>query len=234
VVDHDPDVGGQNMLVVAGEGWHRGVIGIVASKLADAYCKPVLVCSIEDGVVHGSGRSIPAFDLLEAVEQCADVFLKFGGHRQAVGVTFEAGRLGELRRRLAAVANERLSPEDLVPRLRIDSPLGLRDISSDVIEGLVQLGPYGPANPKPVFRASPVDLLEPPRRIKERHLALLVRQDGRAFRAVAWRSADRHDYLAANRVGLELAYSLDRNEYRGETMTELNVADMRLPAGTGV
>jgi single-stranded-DNA-specific exonuclease len=231
VVDRDPDVGGQNILVMAGEGWHRGVIGIVASKLVDLYCKPALVFSIDDGVAHGSGRSIPQFDLLEALESCADLFLKFGGHRQAAGATIEASRLGELRRRLAAFANERLSPQDLVPRLRIDSPLGLREISSAVIEGLVRLGPYGPANPKPIFRASPVDLLEPPRRLKERHLALLVRQDGRAFRAVAWRSADQHDYLSANRAGLELAYSLDRNEYRGETMTELNVADVRLPAG---
>jgi single-stranded-DNA-specific exonuclease len=179
VVDHDPDVGGQNMLVVAGDGWHRGVIGIVASKLAETYCKPALVFSIEDGIAHGSGRSIPAFDLLDALEHCADLFLKFGGHRQACGATIEAGKLGELRRRLSAWANERLSPEDLVPRLRIDSPLGLREISSEVIAGLTQLGPYGPSNPKPIFRASPVDLLEPPKRIKERHLALLVRQEGR-------------------------------------------------------
>lgn len=230
VVDHDPDVGGQNMLVVAGEGWHRGVIGIVASKLVETYCKPTLVFSIEDGIAHGSGRSIPAFDLLAAIEHCADVVLKFGGHRQAAGVTVEAARLGELRRRLAAFANERLNPEDLVPRLRIDSPLKLKEISSDVIAGLAQLGPFGPANPKPVFRAAPVDLLEPPKRLKDRHLALLVKQEGRAFRAIAWRAADQQDYLTTHRVGLELAYSLDRNEYRGETMTELSVADVRLPA----
>jgi single-stranded-DNA-specific exonuclease len=230
LVEHDPDVGGQNILVVASEGWHRGVVGIVASKLVETFCKPALVFAIEDGVAHGSGRSIPAFDLLGALEECGDLFIKFGGHRQAAGATIEAARLPELRRRLAVWANDRLDPQDLVPRLRIDSPLGLRDISSAVIEGLAQMGPFGPANPKPVFRAAPVDLLEPPRRLKERHLALLVKQDGRAFRAIAWRSADRHDYLAVNRVGLELAYSLDRNEYRGETMTELTVADVRLPA----
>ena len=234
VVEHDPDVGAQNILVVAGEGWHRGVIGIVASKLVETYCKPALVFAVEDGVAHGSGRSIPAFDLLGALESCGELFLKFGGHRQAAGATIEAARLGELRRRLAAIANDRLTPQDLVPRLRIDSPLGLREISSEVIEGLLRLGPFGPSNPKPVFRASPIELLEPPRRLKERHLSLLVKQDGRAFRAVAWRSADQHDYLAANRSGLELAYSLDRNEYRGETMTELNVADVRMPAGAGV
>jgi len=228
-IDGDPDVGAHNVLVVAGENWHRGVIGIVASKLVDLYRKPALVLSIENGVAHGSGRSIPAFDLLAGLEQCADVFIRFGGHRQAAGVTIEAARLGELRRRLTSWANERLSPEDLVPRLRIDAPLGLRDISGEVIEGLARLGPFGAANPKPVFRASPIDLVQPPRRLKDRHLALLIRQDGRAFRAIAWRAVEREEYLTANRFGLELAYSLDRGEFRGERTTELTVADVRVP-----
>jgi single-stranded-DNA-specific exonuclease len=229
-IDKDPETGAQNMLIVAGEDWHRGVIGIVASKLAEAYCKPTLVLSIQDGIAQGSGRSIRAFDLLGALESCADVFLRFGGHRQAAGVTLDASRVGELRRRLCAWANERLSPEDLMPRLRIDSPLGLREISGDVIEGLARLGPFGAANPKPIFRASPVDLMEAPRVLKERHLALLVRQQGRAFRAIAWRAAEKNDYLSANRLGLELAYSLDQNTFRGETTTELTVADVRVPA----
>ena len=89
----------------------------------------------------------------------------------------------------------------------------------------------GASNPKPVFRASPIELMEPPRRLKERHLALLVRQEGRAFRAIAWRSAEKEPYLAANRSGLELAYSLDQNDYRGERTTELTVADVRLAGG---
>ena len=228
-VEGDPDVGGHNLLVVAGEGWHRGVIGIVASKLAETYHKPALVLSIENGIAHGSGRSIPAFDLLEGLEACADVFIRFGGHRQAAGVTLEADRIGELRRRLTGWADERLAPADLVPRLRIDAPLGLREISGEVIVGLARLGPFGSANPKPVFRAAPIDLVQPPRRLKDRHLALLVRQSGRSFRAIAWRAAEREEYLNANRFGLELAYSLEQNEYRGERTTELTVADVRVP-----
>jgi single-stranded-DNA-specific exonuclease len=142
-------------------------------------------------------------------------------------VTLESERLGELRRRLSAWANDRLTPADLVPRLRIDSPLGLRDISQDVIAGLVQLGPYGPMNPKPVFRASGIDLVDVPRKLKDRHLALTVKQHGRAFRAIAWRAADREEYLTTHRFGLDLAYSLEESEYRGERFTELTVADVR-------
>lgn len=233
IVDGDPDVGGHNLLVVSGAGWHRGVIGIVASKLSESYHKPSLVLSIADGIAHGSGRSIPNFDLLAALETCKDVFLKFGGHKQAAGVTLEESRISEMRQRLTNWANGVLSPDDLVPRLRIDAPLGLRDISTDVLEGLTRLGPFGAGNPKPVFRAGPIDLVNPPRRMKERHLSLLVRQDGRAFRAVAWRAADREPYLLANPTGLELAYSLEQGEYRGEKTTELTVADVRMPVGAG-
>jgi single-stranded-DNA-specific exonuclease len=230
IVDGDPDVGGHNLLIVAGEGWHRGVLGIVASKLSEAYHKPSLVLSVDGGLAQGSGRSIPAFDLLAALESCHEVFLKFGGHRQAAGVTVEASRLPELRHRLTAWADDRLGPADLMPRLRIDAPLGLREISPAVLDGLVSLGPFGAGNPKPVFRASPIDLVSAPRRLKERHLALLVRQEGRAFRAVAWRAAEREPYLIANPRGLELAYSLEQGEYRGERTTELTVADVRLAA----
>ena len=217
------------MLIVAGPEWHRGVIGIVASKIVETYHKPTLVLSIEGDIAHGSGRSIPGFDLLASLESCADLMLRFGGHKQAVGLTVETARIGELRRRLATWANDVLSPQDLVPRLRIDAPLGLREISGSVIEALTRLGPFGAANPKPVFRASPVDVVDAPRRLKDRHLALMLRQDGRAFRAMAWRAAEREAFFTAHRHGLELAYSLDQSEYRGERVTELTIADLRLP-----
>jgi single-stranded-DNA-specific exonuclease len=230
LVDGDPDIGGHNLLLVAGDGWHRGVIGIAASKLVDAYHKPALVLSVADGIAHGSGRSISKFDLLEALDSVHDVFLKFGGHKQAAGVTLEAGRIPELRRRLTAWANARLEPSDLVPRLRIDAPLGLGEISGEVVENLQRLGPFGAANPKPVFRASPVDLVTPPRRLKERHLSLQFKQGTRSFRAIAWRAIDRESYLNAHRSGLELAYSLEQGEYQGERTMELTVADVRLPS----
>ena len=232
VIDGDPQIGAQNLLIVAGQDWHRGVVGIVASKLVELYHRPALVLSLENGIAQGSARSIPGFDLLAALEECADVFLRFGGHRLAAGVTLEAGRVDELRRRLTACANEKLGPDDLVPRLRIDAPLGLSEISGDVVRALGRLGPFGAANPKPVFRAAPVDLVTPPRTLKDRHLSLLFRQNGRSFRAIAWRATDRLEYLTSNRMGLELAYSLDESEFRGEKVTELTVADVRLPVET--
>lgn len=230
MVENDPAIGAHNLLVVAAEGWHRGVVGIVASKLVEQFHRPTIVIAFDGGVGHGSCRSIPAFDLLGALEANADVFVKFGGHRQAAGLTIEQARLAEVRTRLTAWANERLEPSDLLPRLRIDAPLGLREITGAVVDGIARLGPFGMGNPKPVFRAAPVDLVDAPRVLKERHLALRFRQEGRSFRGVAWRAADRESYLSANRFGLELAYSLDENEFRGERVTELTVSDVRIPA----
>jgi single-stranded-DNA-specific exonuclease len=140
----------------------------------------------------------------------------------------EASRVDELRRRLVAWAGERLSPADLIPRLTIHAPLGLREISPQILDGLLRLAPFGPANPKPVFRAGPVALMGEPRTVKERHLKLLFRQDGRTLPAIAWRAAERSEYLAANRGALEVAYSIDAGEYQGVPTTELTVADVRV------
>jgi single-stranded-DNA-specific exonuclease len=225
-IESDPAIGAHNVLVVAGDGWHRGVIGIVASKLVDAFYKPAVVLSVDGDVAHGSCRSIPAFDMLRALEGCADLLLRFGGHRQAAGLTIETARLPELRARLTAHANHVLEPDQLMPRLRIDGPLPLRAITADVVNGLAAMEPFGPANPRPVFHASPVELVDGPRVIKERHLSMTLRQQGRTFRAIAWRAAERAPFFTEARTALNLAFSLDQNQYQGETFVQLTVADV--------
>jgi single-stranded-DNA-specific exonuclease len=226
-IETDPAVGAHNVLVVGGDGWHRGVIGIVASKLVDAYHKPAIVLSVDGDVAHGSCRSIPDFDMLAALEQCADVFLKFGGHRQAAGLTMEAARVPEFRARINAYADEVLEPDQLRPRLRIDGALTLRSITHDLVRDLDAMGPFGMANPRPVFHASGVEIVDGPRTLKERHLKMTFSQEGRRFRAIAWRAAERADFLTRNRAGVNLAFSLEKNEFEGEIYLELNVADFK-------
>jgi len=227
IVTTDPEVGARSVLVVAGEGWHRGVIGIVASKLVDAFHRPAIVLSIEDGVAHGSCRSIAQFDMLGALERCAHLFIRFGGHRQAAGLTLDAARVKELRRAVNEVADETLGPEDLMPRLRIDGDLAFRGITGVVAAGVASLAPFGAGNPRPVFAARGVEIIDGPRKLKERHLKMALKQDGRIFRAVAWRAAERHDYLTEHRSALDVAFSLEQNEYNGNTYVELNIADFR-------
>jgi single-stranded-DNA-specific exonuclease len=227
IVTTDPDVGARSVLVVAAEGWHRGVIGIVASKLVDTFHRPAIVLSIEGDVAQGSCRSISGFDMLGALERCASLFIRFGGHKQAAGLSLEAARIRDFRLAINAVADETLGPDDLMPRLRIDEDLTFRSITGGVAAAVASLAPFGAGNPRPVFAARRVEIIDGPRVIKERHLKMALKQDGRIFRAVAWRAAERHEYLTAHKAAVDVAFSLDANDYNGESFIELTVADIR-------
>jgi len=227
IVQTDPDIGARSVLLVGGESWHRGVIGIVASKLVDGFHRPAIVLSVEGDMAYGSCRSIPRFDMLGALERCAHLLTRFGGHRQAAGLTLEASRIKELRLAINAVADETLGPEDLMPRLLIDGDLTFRGITGGVAAGVASLAPFGAGNPRPVFAARRVEIIDGPRKLKERHLKMALKQDGRIFRAVAWRAAERHDFLTEHKAALDVAFSLEQNQYNGETYVELTLADLK-------
>ena len=227
IVQTDPDVGARSILVVAGDGWHRGVIGIVASKLMDTFHRPAIVLSVEGDIAHGSCRSFSRFDMLGALERCAHLLTRFGGHKQAAGLTLDASRIKALRLAVNDVADETLGPDDLMPRLRIDGSLAFREITGGVAAGIMSLAPFGAGNPRPVFAARGVEIIDGPRKLKERHLKMSLKQEGRIFRAVAWRAAERHDYLTEHKAALDVAFSLEQNHYNGNTYVELTLADLR-------
>ena len=227
VVESDPEVGARSVLVVAGDGWHRGVIGIVASKLVDQFYRPAIVLSIEDGVAHGSCRSIPGFDMLGALESCASMLGRFGGHRQAAGLQIESARIREFRQAINAHADERLEPDDLRPRLWLDAALAFGGITDRVVAELASMAPFGAGNPRPKFFTGPVQVVDGPRRLKERHLKMTFKQDGRLLRAIHWNAAEREAALTTQRSAVELAYTVEENEFRGEKYVELRVEDFR-------
>jgi single-stranded-DNA-specific exonuclease len=229
-VDGDPGIGARAALVVAGEGWHRGVIGIVASRLVDAYHRPAIVLSIEGDTAHGSCRSIPGFDILEALTACASHLDQFGGHRAAAGLTVARARIRAFRDALTAWADDHLGPDDLRPRLRIDGQLGFRQITPRLYDGITQLAPFGIGNPKPTFWTPAARLVDGPRRMKERHLSMSLRHDGVALRGVFWRAAERAGEIEAGREGLDVAYSIERNTFNGSTSLEVSLADIRAAA----
>ena len=228
-VETDLEIGSRTVLVVSGEGWHRGVIGIVASKLVDAFHRPAIVLSVDGDTAHGSCRSIPAFDILGALESCADVMTKFGGHRQAAGLTMDASRIRELRGRVNDHADARLHPDDLRPRLWIDGALGFRSMTDQVVAELSTLAPFGPGNPCPIFRAGRVEIVDGPRVLKERHLKMAFRQEGRVMRGIAWRAAEREAFVVEHRHAIDLAFSLEQDTWNGERYLQLSVADFRAP-----
>jgi len=227
IVETDPEVGARSVLVVAGEGWHRGVIGIVASKLVDQFYRPAIVLSVDNGVAHGSCRSIPGFDMLAALESCASMLGRFGGHKQAAGLQLESARIREFRHAVNTHAEDLLGPDDLRPRLWLDGPLAFGAITDRVVAELNSLAPFGPSNPRPKFFTGPVEIVDGPRRLKERHLKMTFRQSGRLLRGIQWNAAEREEALLSQKAGVELAYTLEENEFRGEKYLELRVEDFR-------
>ena len=229
IVETDLDIGARTVIVVAGDGWHRGVIGIVASKLVDAFHRPAIVLSIDGDVAHGSCRSIPSFNMLAALESCGEVMSKFGGHKQAAGLTIETERIRDLRGRVNDFADGCLGPDDLRPRLWIDGALTFRSIDEQVVSELSALAPFGAGNPCPIFRASRVEIVDGPRRLKDRHLKMAFKQDGRILRGIAWRASERETFVTEHRTAIDLAFSLENDTYNGERYLQLSVADFRAP-----
>jgi single-stranded-DNA-specific exonuclease len=228
-VETDLEIGSRTVIVVAGEGWHRGVIGIVASKLVDAFHRPAIVISTDGDMAHGSCRSIPSFNVLAALESCGEVMSKFGGHKQAAGLTMASDRVRELRARVNDYADGCLQPDDLRPRIWIDGTLGFRSIDEQIASELTSLAPFGAGNPRPIFRTSGVEIVDGPRRLKERHLKMAFRQDGRVMRGIAWRASEREEFVAGHRTAIDLAFSLEQDTWEGERYLQLSIADFKAP-----
>ena len=199
-------------LVFAGDDWHRGVLGIVASRLVERFHRPAFVLghNPEDGLAQGSGRSIPGFHLLEALEALRDLFVKFGGHEHAAGVTIESARVDEFRRRLNRHAAGRLSPEDFVEILEVDAIVELSELTETAVFEVLSLAPFGYGNPTPLVACRGVELTGEPALMKEKHLRLAVRQAGRTLVMKAFNFADRVDEL---RGRLDVAFTVEEDTY---------------------
>ena len=229
LVETDLEVGSRTVIVVAGEGWHRGVIGIVASKLVDAFHRPAIVLSMDGAVAHGSCRSIPSFSILAALESCGELMTKFGGHKVAAGLTIDSSRIRELRARVNEYADSHLEPDDLRPRLWIDGALDFKSITGQLVSELACLAPFGAGNPNPMFRSSRLEIVDGPRRIKERHLKMSFRQDGKVIRGIAWRASERESFVTEHKGAIDVAFNLEQDSWNGEKYLQLSVADFRAP-----
>ncbi len=224
-------------LVLEGERWHRGVVGIVASRLVERYSRPVLVASCEGREAHGSGRSIPAFHLLDALDAIAaeepHLFQRYGGHAVAVGFSLDRDHIPELRRRLVARARAGLSPEDLIPELLIDCPVRFPELRPALLEELEKLAPHGLGNPAPLLGARDLELVGKPRVYQGRHLGLRLRQDGVVLPAMAFRRAEPalRDLEPGSRVAL--AFHPERGTIADGPALRLIVRDLRVQSRAG-
>jgi len=233
----DAELASDRLLVLDGEGWHRGVIGILASRVVERTAKPALVICVEEGVAYGSGRSVDGFQLLNALESVADIFTRFGGHAFAVGFSLPAASLPELKRRLRLYAEEHLATREPEHLLRIHAELPLDRITPVLAGWLRKLEPLGHGNQEPVFMARNARLLSLPRIMKDRHLRLELAQDpassslsslptaSNSIRAIGWDKALRSAALGLTKGSrIDVAYRIRENDHPQYGGLELEIA----------
>ena len=234
----DAELALDRLLVIDGDGWHRGVIGILASRVVERTAKPAIVVSVEDGVAHGSGRSVDGFQLLNALESCAGLFTRFGGHAFAIGFAMPAENLPDLKLQLRLYAEQHLAAREPEHVLRIHAQLPLDRITPVLAGWLRKLEPLGHGNPEPIFVARRVRLVSAPRTMKERHIRLELAQEAAqpgapvattAIRAVGWDLAGR---AASLRLALgsliDVAYRIRENDHPEFGGLEVEIAGIRL------
>jgi len=238
--EQDPSLREAFCIVVDGDGWHRGVIGITATRVVERYGRPTLVVSRDGDEAHGSGRSIHAFHLLNALESCSDLFDQYGGHAHAVGFALPARRIPDLRRHLENYARARLALADFEPTLDLDAEISLDQVTPELLRALHQLEPFGMGNPEPVFAAHAVRLLQPPRVMKEKHIKLKLGSSGNGelrtgnsgwrrsvtYDALGWHLAERaqKEQLVPGEM-LDIAFTVEHNDHPEFGGLELRLCD---------
>jgi single-stranded-DNA-specific exonuclease len=226
-------------MVIDGEGWHRGVIGITATRVVERYGRPALVVSRDGDEAHGSGRSIPAFHLLNALESCGSLFTRFGGHAHAVGFSLPSDRVSALHAHLDAYARARLSLPDFEQVVNVDAELPLDSLTPDFCDAVRKLEPFGAGNPQPVFFSKAARLVAAPRILKEKHVRMKFSPGQNGSAASGWRRAVTHNAVGwrmAERMEqarllpgdlLDIAFALEENEHPEFGGIELSLRDFQ-------
>jgi single-stranded-DNA-specific exonuclease len=213
-------------IVLAGEGWHAGVIGIVASRVVEQVGRPTILIALDGDEGKGSGRSITPFDLHAGISECRDLLIRFGGHRSAAGVTIARDRVEAFAERFNAVARAALTADDLVPELRVDLELPF-DAATEQLEALLRhMEPCGAGNPAPVLASRGVTLAGPPRAIGKDGLKLALQGSGHTLTAIGWGMADRKGELDVGRH-IDVAFRLERDEWNGASRLQARLADFQ-------
>jgi single-stranded-DNA-specific exonuclease len=226
----NPEAFQKKFLVVAGKDWHRGVIGIVASRLVERFFRPVVVFSVGESDCQGSGRSIPGFHLLQALDSARDLLDRYGGHAQAAGCTISSEgceeKLDRLAKRLEEFAEDKLEESQLVPELQIEASVPLDGLNLGLYADLQKLAPFGIGNPVPLLTSQGVEVSGGPWLLKDKHLKFRIGRNGESLDAIWWRHGEIASRLqTGDRV--DLAYVLDKSSYMGREKLQLTIRDLK-------
>ncbi|BBM85254.1 single-stranded-DNA-specific exonuclease RecJ [Candidatus Uabimicrobium amorphum] len=222
----------QNVIILADEGWHPGIIGIVASRIVEKYYRPVCIIGVENGFGKSSARSIPGFNLFQALKHCEELLVAFGGHSMAAGFKIEADKISAFRRKMNEFAEEILTPEHFIPSIKVDLEITFDKIDWEFAGNIRRMSPLGEKNPPPVLIAFGVEVVMNPRPTraggKGEHLIFYVRQNDTTFKAVFFGQGERLDELVEAKV-CDLAFSPTINTWGENHNIELMVKDMKTP-----
>ena len=227
IVEENYDLSSSYGLVLDQDGWHPGVIGIVASRVVEKYYRPTIMISTEDNIGKGSARSISGFDIYLALKHCEDLLIGYGGHKYAAGLTIEKDKIEEFRERFNQIAFQKLDEDLLCPKLRIESEIRLSDINSRLFKFLKLLAPFGPQNMRPVFLSQKLQVVGTPTVVGNNHLKFKVRQDGIVLDAIGFNLGDLIYRIEPGANNLDMAYVIEENTYLGRTSLQLRVKDLR-------
>jgi single-stranded-DNA-specific exonuclease len=214
--------------VLAGEGWHPGVIGIVASRVADQHFRPVFVFSLAQGIAKGSARSIPSFNLYQALSSCSDLLTRFGGHKQAAGLSLPEAQLPHFRARMAQIMSSVLTEDDFLRAIEIDATLSMSDITFSLVDEIARLEPFGCGNAEPVFGCRGLEATKS-RIVGNNHLKMYLRQNGRGVDSIGF-DLGGHLEMVDSSARIDAAFLPVLNEWEGGRSVQLNLRAIR-PSG---
>ncbi len=212
--------------VVFNAGWHKGVIGIVASRLTEHFYRPTVVLTEHEGKVTGSARSVKGFDLYEALYACREQLIQFGGHKFAAGLTMLPGKVNDFRNHFERVVSASITPEQLIPEIEIDAEINFSDITPLFYKLINEFSPFGPDNMKPVFVAKHVKETGWSKLLKDRHIKFSLKQNGVTLSGIGFDMAHKMELLKENE--LDVVFQIEQNEWQGNTSLQLMVKDIRI------
>ncbi|MCF8243282.1 MAG: single-stranded-DNA-specific exonuclease RecJ [Melioribacteraceae bacterium] len=225
-VDLENDLG----IVLHDDNWHPGVIGIVASRLVEKYYRPSIMLTTIDGVAKGSARSIPGFNMYEALESCEDLLLQFGGHEAAAGLALEVDKIPAFRTKLNFILKQTLTEQDILPEISIDAQISLTEITPKFIRILDQFAPFGPGNLRPIFLAENVSVVQQPRLVGMNHLLTCVRQNGgdKVFDAIGFNLGVYSNLIDKEKNLVDIVFAIDKLNKDGRSYPQLRIKDIKV------
>lgn len=230
LVENTMDLKEELAIILHQEAWHPGVIGIVASRLVEKYYRPTIMLTTVDGVAKGSARSISNFNIYEALKQCEDLLIHFGGHQAAAGLAVEVEKIDEFKQKFNKIVRETITEDDLLPEIHIDSKLKFSEITPKFLRIIEMFSPFGPGNMRPVFLSEEVSVAGVPRIVGNDHLLFTLKQNGceKVFDCIGFNMGNYCEVIGRNGQLLNIAYSIDKSIKDGRVFPQFKIKDLKL------